>query len=274
MKVTLKDILPQAADSSYAIAGFNVFTVEWARAIIRAAEQAKRPVIIMTNRSMIEHLPPEFCGPIFSKFAEKAQVPVCVHLDHNIDYKIIQASIDNGFSSVMFDGAKYSFEENIAHSIEVRKMAHNKGLSVEGEVGLVRYTDMPETVTEYTDPQKAEEFMEKTKVDCLAISVGTTHRMESQGAEIQYDRIREIEERVSAPLVIHGTSGIGSEDLIRMKQTRIAKFNIGTILRQGFANSLREVLESNSRVFDIYEMTRIPYEAVETLAFELMEVLG
>lgn len=274
MNATLRDLLPNAAHGDYAIAGFNVFSIEWARAIIMAAEQCNMPVIIMCNRAMVAHIRPKFSGPLFRDMAERASVPVCVHLDHCTDDTVIQEAIDYGFSSVMYDGSALPLEENIAHTNIICEMAHAKGVSVEGEVGTVRYTDMPSTTTNYTDETEALEYATQTSVDALAVSVGSTHRMTEVGAQIQYDRLESIEAQVDVPLVIHGASGISPQDIQIMKTHRIAKFNIGTIMRQTFSHALRHTLEEYPDMFDIFEMTQAPYQAVSNKAEEIIKQLS
>ena len=274
MKVSLADILPRAAEGYYSVAGCNVFSIPWASAIIRAAESLQKPVIIMTNRSMVSQTPPRVCGPALSALAEQASVPVCVHLDHCNDRDIICEAIDNGYSSVMYDGSHDPLDHNIARTIEIQSLAHSHGVSIEAEIGTVRYHDNPSSDSQYTEHEEVAQFIQETNVDALAISIGTIHRLTSIGAKIQYERLQQIESVCEVPLVIHGTSGISQEDIITLKSHRIAKFNIGTVFRQVFASTLRETMANDPTLFDSIELMTPSYEAVQREAERMIMLLS
>ncbi|MEM9424211.1 MAG: class II fructose-bisphosphate aldolase, partial [Spirochaetota bacterium] len=240
-------------------------------AVIRAAEDCRKPVILLTNRDFVQYAPPRHIGPVFADLAEHAPVPVCLHLDHNSDFAVIREALEAGYSSVMYDGSALPLEENIANSRQVVAWARAKGASVEGEVGSVAYTDKPESVTEFSTPEEAERYARESGVDALAVSVGTTHRSMVRCAEIRYELLDEIARRVPEPLVIHGTTSILEADLVKMPRHGVAKYNAGTVLRLAYAQTLRQVLQQDSQIFDKVQFSREPLEAVYRAAKNLIE---
>lgn len=273
MAAHFKDILQKAADSKGAIAGFNVFSLDWAKACIKAAEETKKPVILMTNKAMIAHYGASWLGQNLSRLAQQSTATVFVHLDHCRDINIIKEAINAGYDSVMYDGSYLSLEENIAHTKLAAKLAHEQGCLIEGEVGSVAYTDEADSYTEHTSPNDALVFFEQTKVDSLAVSVGSIHRSQEKNAQIDYDLLSHIEKKLDVPLVIHGTSSIRDDDLNKLKQHHIAKFNLGTDLRLAYANTLRHLL-TNTNMFDKLQLDEQAYLSVKEVAKKHMMQLG
>ena len=271
MLVNFKEMLEKAADSDYAIPGFNVFGYEDAIAVIEAAEELNAPVILMSNRDSVAHMPVDVMGAIYTKLAEKAKVPVCIHLDHSWSFEEAARAIKGGYTSVMYDGSKLPLDENIKNTKEIVKMAHTLGVSVEAEVGAVGYVGVKGVETE---PADAKKFVEETGVDALAISIGNVHKMEFQGAELDFDRLDKIEEAIKTPLVIHGSTGIVDEDLAKLSKSRVAKINIGTALRMGFGNTLRDEMNKNPEQFDRIKLFPKPMQVVKEKALEKMKLLG
>ena len=274
MLVNLCQILPSARKHNKAVMAFNIFGYGWAKAVIRAAEDCATPVILLTNRDFVEYIPPRHIGPILADLANNASVEVCLHLDHNSDFTIIREALESGYSSVMYDGSALPLEQNIVNSKQVVAWAKEKNASVEGEVGTVAYTDKPNSITEFSDPNEAECYAKETSVDALAVSVGTTHRSTTQCAEIDYQLLADIAGRVGQPLVIHGTSSIREADLKKLPQYGVAKYNAGTILRQAYGNTLRQVLQQDNEIFDKLKLNHQPLEAVYRAAKELIEKIS
>ncbi len=261
MLTNLNTIFSQHPD--YAVAAFNIFGYEDAAAVVAAAEELKEPVILMANRDAVAHMPLPVLGKIMTHLAQQASVPVCVHLDHSISFDPIKEAIDAGFTSVMFDGSQLSMEENISITRQVVDYAHPLGVTVEGEIGSVGYSDPSiQAKTVFTEPEEALLFAEATKVDCLAVSIGTVHRMEQQAANLQFDRLKEIRDKVSVPLVIHGSTGVADSDLTKLSQSGAMKINIGTSLRMAFGKTLRKTMEENPKEYDRIKLFQQPMKTV------------
>jgi len=275
MLVNLNQVLNGIAQKKCAIPGFNVFGYEDATAVVRAAEELNAPVILMTNKVALDYMPISYLGKLLCAIAEDAKVPICVHLDHATNYEVVAQAIMAGFTSVMYDGSQLPLEENIKNTSEVVKLANACGVSVEAEIGAVGYNDPNMKVKAvYTEPEEAKIFAEKTGVDALAVAVGTLHRMETQEAVIQFDRLEAIQNQVSIPLVIHGSTGVTDEDLRKLITYRVAKVNIGTALRMAFGKSLREEMNNNPKEFDRIKLFKTPMVKVQEEAKKKMEILG
>ncbi|WP_407272090.1 ketose-bisphosphate aldolase [Radiobacillus sp. PE A8.2] len=275
MLVKLNDVLQGTIAGGYAVPAFNVFGYEDAKSIIDAAEEMNAPVIIATNKVAISHMPIEILGPLLVGIAERANVPVVVHLDHGKDYETVAQAIRNGYSSVMYDGSSLPFEENVATTKEIVKLAHAFDIPIEAEIGSVGYSDPSLGISgQLTDPSEAKEFAERTGVDALAVAVGTVHRMENQSAEIQYDRIEEIQSLVKVPLVMHGSTGLPDEDLRRIAGMQFGKVNIGTAIRMSFGKTLRNEFNAKPQAFDRIELFEKPMQAVKREAIHKMKLLN
>ena len=275
MLVNLNQVLDGVAQAKRAMPGFNVFGYEDAIAVVKAAEELNVPAILMTNKVATEHMPISYLGKLLCGIAEDAKVPVCVHLDHATEYEVVVKAILAGFTSVMYDGSQLSLEDNIKNTREVVKLAHAAGVSVEAEIGAVGYNDPNlKMKAVYTEPEEAKVFAEETKVDALAVAVGTLHRMETRDAVIQYERLEAIQKLVKVPLVIHGSTGVTDEDLKRLITYNVAKVNIGTALRMVFGNSLKEEMSKNSKEYDRIKLFKTPMIKVQEEAKNKMEILG
>lgn len=275
MLVTLKEILNEASNNEYAVAGFNVFGYEDAAMVTEAAEELNIPVILMTNRDAIIHMPIQILGNILTDLARDAKVPVCVHLDHGKSVEEVVSAIKAGFSSVMYDGSQLPLEENIKTTKEIAEIAHHFGVSIEGEIGSVGYSDPSiKAKAMYTVPEEAKRFVEETGIDAVAVAIGTLHRMQAQEANIQYDRLAEIEKIVNVPLVIHGSTGVKDEDLNKLAKSKVGKVNIGTALRMAFGNTLRNEMNNKPQEFDRIKFFKRPMIEVKNVAKEKMVILG
>ncbi|MFZ5967555.1 MAG: class II fructose-bisphosphate aldolase [Bacillota bacterium] len=275
MLVNLNKALEGIAEKKCAIPGFNVFGYEDAIAVVRAAEELNAPVILMTNKVAVSHMPIEYLADLLCSIADDAKVPVCVHLDHATECDLVSRAIKSGFTSVMYDGSQLPLRENIRNTKEIVEFAHTCGVSVEAEIGSVGY-NAPDVQAKavYTDPEEARIFAEETGVDALAVAVGTLHRMETQEAVIQFDRLEAIQKLVDIPLVIHGSTGITDTDLQKLITYRVAKVNIGTALRMAFGKALREEMNKNPNEFDRIKLFKTPMLKVQEEAKKKMELLG
>ncbi len=275
MLSSLKPFITEIAYLRKAVPGFNIFGFEDAHAVIEAAEELGAPAILMTNKDCIEHISLDVLAGLLRAMATKAKVPVCVHLDHAKSEELVKEAIEAGYTSVMFDGSALPIDENIARTRSVVEFAKKYNVSVEGEIGSVAYSDRNfEIPTVYTDPEEASRFARETGVDLMAVSVGTLHRMQSQHAEIQYDRLEAIQANTNTPLVIHGATGVSDEDLSRMIAYNIVKFNIGTALRMEFGKALRKEVLANPEEYDRLKLFKEPMNAVRIMALLKYKQLG
>ena len=271
----LKDILIPAQDEGYAIACFNVFGYEDARAVVEAAEARNASVILSINLDMRQFMTMEQIIGMLRPMAEKAKVPVCLHLDHTYEMDIVKQAVDSGFTSVMFDGSQLSISENIASIRDIVSYAHPKGVSVEAEVGSVPYaTGRDHIKSAITEVSEALAMEEQGQPDALAISIGNVHRLESGSVAIDLDRFNKLEKALSLPLVIHGTSGLEDKDIQMLALRQVAKFNVGTILRKSFGNSLRTTLESNPDLFDRITIMQKVIPDLRATATQVIHLLG
>ncbi len=274
MLVNLNGALSQAIASNTAVPCFNVFGYEDARAVIEAAEELNKPVIIACNKDVIDFYGVETSAGMLLPLAKNASVPVCLHLDHTYEEEICIQALHAGYTSVMFDGSQLPLEENIARTRAVAKVAHALGATIEGEIGSVPYDEGRDYIrTIDTDPLDAVRYAVEAELDCMAISIGNIHRLTEPTASINFGLLDQIIAHVDIPLVIHGTSGIPNEDIVRLKKTQICKFNLGTRLRQQFGNHLREAMNAETDRFDrIYFMKKVlPFVKQEAIAsFELI----
>ena len=247
--VNLKKILSKANKNNYAVAGLVVITWEDALAFTEAADETGIPIILQAGPSCREFTPVSVLGKMFRYLADQTKTPICCHLDHGFSYKDCKEGVDNGFTSVMFDGSKMPLKKNISISSKISSLAHKYNVSVEGEIGEVGYFKGKNS--KGTNVIEAQEYATKSKVDAMAISVGNTHLQTSKIAKIDYDKILDIQKITKLPLVLHGSSGISYSMRSKIsKMTNVAKFNIGTELRMVACKSLRKSYNNNINIFD------------------------
>jgi fructose-bisphosphate aldolase class II len=276
MLVANKDLLVTAKQKAYAVGAFNINNLETALAIFGAAAEEKSPAIVAVTPSAIKYGGLPYLAKIVRTAAESSAVPMSLHLDHGEDLDTVSRCIMAGFTSVMIDGSHLKFEENIALTKRVVDLAHPKKVSVEAELGRLAGVE-EKTVEEkdaiLTDPDSVEEFVEHTRVDALAVAVGTSHGAYKFKAQpkLDFERLKTISGKVDIPLVLHGASsvpswiiekltkygaqlegakGIPGEHIQKAISLGIAKINIDTDLRLAFTATVREVLTNSPKEFD------------------------
>lgn len=263
---TLKDVLQPALADGYAVAGVVTLGWEDMRAFVAAAEDANCPVILQAGPGCRAHTPLPILGKMFRHLAEEASVPVVAHLDHGYTFEDCQEALDSGFTSLMYDGSRKPFAQNVEETARIAEMAHSAGISCEGEIGFVGYSGGEQS--KGTDPAEAADFAAQTGIDAMAISVGNTHLQQDQsGAGLDEARIRAIMAKTQTPLVIHGGSGVPAAQRQHLaKTTSICKFNIGTELRMAFGSALRAAVNSDLDRFDRVSILKETHDPVMQVA--------
>ena len=265
MLVTLKELLDQAKIEHKAVGAFNGTTLEAIRGIIQAAEELNCPVILQHAQSHDDIIDLEEIGPIMKYYAERAKVPVALHLDHGSSFERCVQALRLGFTSVMYDASAKSFEENamIEETKEIVKIAHAVGASVEAELGHIftsevvhgeggsadskdDYDDLDDI---YTDPEVAKKFVELTGVDCLAVAFGTTHGVYLTEPKLDLPRVARIREAANVPLVMHGGSGVSDEDYAVAIENGICKVNYYTYMNVAGGKASKEFWKDDETNF-------------------------
>ena len=250
MLVNLEYVLKIAEEKNCAIGSFNTPNLENMIAVISAAEELNVPVIIMHAQCHEEYAPLDIVGPIMLLMAKRAKVPVCVHLDHCEDLNYLKRAIDIGFTSVMIDASSLPYDENVKLTKEAVCLAHPKNISVEAEIGVLGGREAgnqkPLTKEEmYTDPDLAKKFVDDTNIDALACSFGTAHGIYKVKPELDFDRIQRINKLCNLPLVMHGGSGVSSEDYVKAIKCGVRKINYYSYMSREGVYAAREILKKD-----------------------------
>jgi len=252
--VSMNEFLPKAKANKFAVGQFNMNNLEFAQAIVEAAMEENSPFIYGISEGALKYMGYEFTVAIAEAAAKKSGLPIALHLDHGSSFEVAMKCIRAGFSSVMFDGSHYPFEENIRLTKEVVKAAHAMGVSVEGELGTIGGVEDDLSVDEkdatLAKPEEAIRFYEETGVDCLAIAVGTAHGMYAGDPDIKFDIIEEVTKAIPVPIVLHGGSGVPDQMIRRAILAGAGKINVNTENQVACTATIREVLNNDSKVFD------------------------
>lgn len=275
--VTSKELLEDARKNGYAVGAFNVENMEMVMAVLAAAEETKSPVIVQTTPSTVKYAGLDYYLANVKAAAMRASVPVVMHLDHGNSFGLAMEAYRTGYTSIMIDGSKLSYEENIALTKSVTNACHPGKVPVEGELGkvggkeddLVNGDDNP-----YTDPQEAKEFVERTQVDSLAVGVGTSHGVYKGIPKVNVDCLSAIHAVVDIPLVLHGTSGVPDEQVRECIKRGICKVNYATDLRIAYTNGVKAYMAANPEEFDPKKYSAAGMEEVKKYVMQKMEVVG
>ena len=232
MLVNLNEVLKKAQKEKYAVGLFNTTDTDMLQAVIEAAEESNSPVILGTAEVLLPYGELKLIAPSVIAAAKRASVPVVVHYDHGLTFERCLEALQLGFSSVMFDGSAKAYGQNIEETKEIVKIAHAFGASVEGEIGHVGEAAQGDESLEnmYTTVAEAKEYIENTGVDALAVAIGSAHGVYKKKPKLNVERLKEIADAVSVPLVLHGGSGLSDDDFKNTIREGIAKVNIFTDL--------------------------------------------
>ena len=277
MLVTAKEMLQKAREGKYAIGAFNVENMEMVMAVLAAAEAKNSPVIMQTTPGTIKYAGVDYYYANVAAAAKRSSVPVVMHLDHGDSFQRAMAAYRAGYTSIMIDGSKLPFEDNIDLTKRVVDACHPGDVYVEGELGKVggKEDDLEgDDDNPYTDPEEAKIFVEKTGVDYLAIGVGTAHGVYKGIPKVNTDLIATIHDMVDVPLVLHGTSGVPDEQVITAVKNGICKVNYATDLRIAFTRGVKEFMAEHSEAFDPKKYSQQGMAEVQKYVEQKIEVCG
>ena len=270
MLVNFQTILKDADEKGYAVPAFNVYNMETVMGVIAAAEEQRSPVIIQFYSRLATTGFVDYLAPIILKAAEKASVPVCMHLDHGAGYEAAAIALKNGATGIMVDFSKLDMEENIANTKKSVDILSAMNIGVEGEIGHIG-SAADGVPTDYTTVEEAKKYVEGTGVTALAVAVGTAHGKYKQAPVLQIERIKEIKESVGIPLVLHGGSGVPDDQIKLAIQAGIRKINFGTDLCLAFLDACRA---RDKSIVGIDVFMYEPIEEVKKFAVSKIQLLG
>ncbi|MCI9480271.1 MAG: class II fructose-bisphosphate aldolase [Lachnospiraceae bacterium] len=278
MYVSMKDMLWHAHNNNYAVMAINCVNMEQAKAIIQSAEEERSAVILnISPRQMKAHGHGEILAPMIRGMAERVSVPVAFNLDHGANLEDITAAMSYGFSSVMIDASGFAFEENVRRTQIVASMAHGMGLSCEAELGHVGLAKEADNEKEdlYTNPEQAKEFAERTGCDCLAVAIGTAHGSYPKGfvPRLDFERLALLKETLQMPLVLHGGSGAGEENIKKAVACGINKINVCTDLFKHARIATAKTLEENPEI-DYMDLCIAAQNAMKEFIKSYMRIIG
>ena len=301
--VTTKEMFEKSIKEGFAIGAFNVNNMEIIQGIVDAAAEENSPVILQASSGAIKYARPTYLKKMVEAAVEETNIPIALHLDHGADFETCKACIDAGFTSVMIDGSKYDFEENIAITKKVVDYAHERGVVVEAELGKLAGIEDDVNVSAedaiYTDPEQAKEFVERTGCDSLAIAIGTSHgAYKFKGeAKLRFDILAKIKELIpNTPIVLHGAStvipelvdmcnkygadipgakGVPDEILNEASRSGVSKINVDTDLRLAMTGAIRKEFAENPNAFDPRKYLGPARDLIkETVSHKIRDVFG
>ncbi|QEW03066.1 class II fructose-bisphosphate aldolase [Microbacterium lushaniae] len=249
--VPTRALMSSARTAGRGLGAFNVIHLETATALVRAAEQAGQPVILQVSQNCVAyHGDLDPIARAMLSVAERSSAAVAVHLDHAEDVELVHRAVDLGFGSVMYDGSALDFADNVTQTRQATAYAHASGCFVEAELGRIGGKDGAHAPGVRTDPVEAREFVAETGVDALAVAVGSSHAMRERTAELDHDLIERLHSALSVPLVLHGSSGVADEQIVRAIRAGMTKINVSTQLNTHFTAAVREALHARPDVVD------------------------
>ncbi|MCX6064315.1 MAG: class II fructose-bisphosphate aldolase family protein [Chloroflexi bacterium] len=276
MLVPTQTLLVQAQTGRYAIGAFNVYNLEGVRAVLEAAQQANSPVMLQLHPQALKYGGVPLIA-LCLQAANRASVPVSVHLDHSSSEQDIRQALDAGVISIMADGSHLAYDENIAFTVRMAALAHEKNGFVEAELGRLSGTEDGLTILELearmTDSVKAADFLQRSGVDALAVCIGNVHGHYPGEPKLDFPRLAEIRRRVSVPLVLHGASGLPEEMIRKSIELGICKFNVNTEVRDAFVSSLGKSLFDNPKT-DLLALMQAAIQAMGQVVLQKITLFG
>lgn len=271
-------MIEDAQKGGYAIAAFNVYNLETIQGVVEAAWEEGSPLIIQTTPGSLKHAGIPYVAACVRTAAELYDIPICLHLDHCESFDTIVECIKAGYTSVMIDGSRLLYNENVAIVRKVVDIAHRAGVAVEGEIGRIGGTEDDMTTDDgdagLTIPEEARDFAEATGVDILAVAIGTAHGLYRGEPKLDFDRLSCINRLVGTPLVLHGGSGVPDESVQESIKRGICKVNIATELKVPMANTIQGVFRDNPKENDPRKYMGAAKEAVKQVARKKIRLCG
>lgn len=243
MFINVGEELQKARENGYAIGAFNTSNLEVTKAICAAAKVQDASIIIQTSPKSIKYAGLQQLFDIVKNEIEETGISAAIHLDHATDFELIREAIEVGYRSVMFDGSKLTFEENVSETKKIVDYAHAKNVSVEGEIGVIPSGGQNEDQSAVSNPEEVKKFVDITGIDSVAISIGNQHGA-PEGEKIDLELLNDIAKAVNIPLVLHGSSGLSDEDINEAIKSGVAKINIDTLIRRAFLEGLQAETET------------------------------
>jgi len=278
METTLKELLRMAEENKIAFASFNAPNYESALAVVKAAEELQIPFILSHGPGHDGYTDIARVMDIYKSLTKNVSVDYCFHLDHTSDLDYIEKALKLGFTSVMYDGSHEPYEENVKNTIKVVEMAKRFGASVEAELGTVASSSYGKSETgkivsssEYTDPLQAKDFVKRTGIDMLAIAVGTVHGIYTTKPVLDLNRIKLIDDVVDIPLVLHGGSGIGNEDIQIAIDNGIRKINYYTYMTLAGGEAVKRFVNAHDKIF-FHDISLVAVEGMKQDALKTMKM--
>jgi len=271
-------MLQHARQHKYAVAAFNVHTLEMLQAVVEAAAETDSPLIIQSTVGTVKHLGPDYIAAAATVAANRTGLPIALHLDHCTDFPLIVQCIRAGYTSVMIDASMHPYAENVRRTKQVMEVASAAGVNVEAELGKVGGVEDDIVVDELDAmlavPEECRTFVEETGVNTLAPAIGTAHGIYKGEPNIDFNRIEKIASLVDVPLVLHGGSGIPAEQVKRAVSLGMSKMNIATELRIAFSDAIKDIFAQFPDENDPRKYMVPAKKAVKELAIEKMSLCG
>lgn len=274
-RTTAGKLVLSAKSDGTAVGAFNVILLEHAEALVKGAEIAQLPIILQISENCVNYhqaLKPISVATI--AIAEASSIPVSVHLDHAESEDLVKAALDLGYDSIMFDGSKLPYADNVAASLRMAHLCKSYGATLEVEIGEVGGKDGVHAPGVRTRPEEARTFAEATGTNLLAVAVGSSHAMTTRDATLDFDLIAEIASVAALPLVLHGSSGVSDLDLQRAVRAGMSKINIATHLNGVFTHEIRAALNANPKLVDPRKYVGLGREAIAKEVARLLALLN
>jgi tagatose 1,6-diphosphate aldolase GatY/KbaY len=276
MLVSTTDLLNRAREGGYAVGAFNVYNLEGAGAIVAAAEAERSPAMLQILPAALKHGGPPLVALCLTT-AREASVPMAVHLDHSSSADEIQIALEAGLTSIMADGSRLSFVENVAFTRQMVELIHKRGGIVEAELGRLTGTEdgltIPEREAKLTDPGEAADFVAQTGIDALAVCIGNVHGRYPGEPRLDFERLDAIRNTVAVPLVLHGASGLPEAMVQRSIELGITKFNVNTEVRAAYVAALRELIGAVDSP-DLLDLMRSAIDAMGPVVSAKLQLFG